>query len=336
MTSMKDIAKRCGVSIATVSKALNGYSDIGEKKRAEIQKAANEMGYLPNFSARALKTKRTYNLGILFADEARSGLTHDYFCGILESFKTTAEKHGYDITFVNNSGSVRRSYYEHCRYRGLEGIVAACIDFHTREAQELIYGSVPVVTIDHVFESRTAVVSDNARGMQELARYICERGHRRIAYIHGRDSSTTRARLNSFRQVLGEYGIRIPKEYVREAAYRDSEGTGRITAELLELQNPPTCILCPDDFSAIGCINTIRSRGLRIPEDISVAGYDGITISQVLEPKLTTLRQDTRQIGKRAAQEMIRQIENPKAAAEIIVIPGALLPGNSVKNLRRR
>ena len=112
---MKDVAKACGVSIATVSKALNGYSDIGKGKREEIRKVADELGYLPNSSARALKTKRTYNLGILFVDEARSGLTHDYFSSIIESFKVTAEASGYDLTFVNCNMPARQSYYEHCR-----------------------------------------------------------------------------------------------------------------------------------------------------------------------------------------------------------------------------
>ena len=102
MVSMKDIALRCGVSVATVSKALNGQPDIGEETRARIEKTAKEMGYMTNAAARALKTKRAYNLGILFVDERRSGLSHEYFSSMLESFKVEAEAHGYDITFINN------------------------------------------------------------------------------------------------------------------------------------------------------------------------------------------------------------------------------------------
>ena len=101
MVSMKDIAARCGVSVATVSKALNGYSDIGQKKRDEICEVAKKLGYFPNSSARALKTNRTYDLGILFSDNLHSGLTHDYFAAILDSFKVTAEEKGYDITFTS-------------------------------------------------------------------------------------------------------------------------------------------------------------------------------------------------------------------------------------------
>ena len=101
MVSMKEIAKKCNVSVASVSKAMNGYSDISEETRKLILKTASEMGYLPNSSARTLKTKRSYNIGVMFVDEAASGLTHDYFNHVLESFKRTAEERGYDITFTS-------------------------------------------------------------------------------------------------------------------------------------------------------------------------------------------------------------------------------------------
>ena len=128
--------------------------------------------------------------------------------------------------------------------------------------------------------------------------------------------------------------MEVPEEYVREAAYRDTAMTEQITYELLSLRDRPTCILCPDDFSALGCINAIRERGLKIPDDISVAGYDGITLSQVLEPKLTTIRQDTVAIGRTAAEELIRLVEHPKTALpDTIVVKGKLLPGYSVKKL---
>lgn len=335
MVSMKEIAERCGVSIATVSKALNGYSDIGKERKEEIKRVAREMGYFPNSSARALKTKRTYNLGILFADKSRSGLTHDYFASIMESFKVTAEEHGYDITFTSSSLAGRNmSYYEHCRYRGLDGVVVACIDFYAPEVQELIRSDLPVVTIDHIFDGRISIMSNNTKGMQDLMQYICQSGHRKIAYLHGMDSSTTRARLSSFYRVLQEYQIEIPEEYVQVSGYRDTASAKRITNELLCLPDPPTCILYPDDFAAIGGINAIQEKGLRIPEDISIAGYDGIVVSQVLQPRLTTLAQDTALIGKSAAEQLIGLIEQPRTALiENVVIEGKLWKGESVRTL---
>ena len=122
MTSLKDISRVCGVSVATVSKALNDHADIGKDTKEHIKRVAKEMGYLPNFSARALKTNRTHDIGVLFVDEAMSGLTHDYFSSVLDSFKRTAERHGYDITFINSckERAGRMSYLEHSRYRGFD------------------------------------------------------------------------------------------------------------------------------------------------------------------------------------------------------------------------
>ena len=115
MVSLKDISEACNVSVATVSKALNNQSDISEKTKARIQKVAKEMGYYPNSAAKALKTNRTWNLGVLFADEAQSGLTHDYFANVLDSFKRTAEQRGYDITFINccKTRGNKMTYLEH-------------------------------------------------------------------------------------------------------------------------------------------------------------------------------------------------------------------------------
>lgn len=338
MVSMKDIAKKCNVSVATVSKALNGYRDIGEAKREEIRRCADELGYFPNSSARALKTNRTWNLGILFSDNLESGLTHSYFAAIIDSFKVTAEQRGYDITFTSMSpvGGRRMSYYEHCRYRGLDGVVIANIDFSSPDIVELIRSPLPVVTIDHVFDGRTAIVSNNVKGMQELAGYVCQMGHRRIAYITGDDNTVTRERLSSFYRTMANYHVNVPDRFVRNSRYRDVEMTERKTRELLQYGVLPTCILFPDDFAAFGGMNAIRAAGLRVPEDISICGYDGIPITAAISPRLTTLKQDTRTIGKIAAEKLIGLIEYPKTSlTEKISVNGTLVKGESVRKITR-
>ena len=335
MVSIKDISIRCGVSVATVSKALNNHSDISEATKNYILKVAKEMGYYPNSFARALKTNRTYNIGVLFVDEAQSGLTHEYFANVLDSFAVEAESQGYDITFINKHMGLRKmSYYEHSKYRGVDGVVIACIDFTDPDVLELINSDLPVVTIDHVFDNRTAIVSDNVKGMRELIQYIHKMGHRKIAYIHGADSSVTQNRVGSFYRTLNELNIDIPDDYVKEGVYHEVDTTYRLTKELLSLKNRPTCIIFPDDFSCIGGINAIREFGLVIPDDISIVGYDGVLLSQVLDPKLTTYMQDTKALGKYAAQKLIDAIVIPKASIiEKIVVEGRLLPGETVKEL---
>ncbi|MBR6626726.1 MAG: LacI family DNA-binding transcriptional regulator [Lachnospiraceae bacterium] len=336
MVSMKDIAAACGVSIATVSKALNDHSDVGEDTKVMIRRKAKEMGYYPNAQARALKTNRTYNIGVLFVDEARSGLTHDYFSYVLDSFKRTVEESGYDITFINSSkkGRNQLSVLDHCKYRGFDGVMIACVDFYDPQVMELIQSDIPVVTIDHTFEKRISIISDNIRGMEELVRYVYSMGHRKIAYIHGVDSAVTQKRLGSFFRTVENLGLIIPDEYIKEAAYRDTVAAYDATNRLLDLNDPPTCILYPDDFACYGGMNAIRARGLRIPEDVSVAGYDGIRVGRHIAPRLTTLKQDTECMGCEAAKKLISIIERPKTTiVEPVVVGGTVYEGETVRRI---
>ncbi len=332
MASLKDISKICGVSVATVSKALNGHNDVSEETKARIRETAKRLGYSPNSAARALKTNRSMNLGVLFVDDAQSGLTHDYFAHVLDSFKREAESKGYDITFINSNRTPENSltYLEHSRSRGFDGVIIACVDFEAEEVGELVRGEIPVVTIDHVFNNRIAIVSDNIKGMRELVTYCCGLGHQRIAYIHGQDSAVTRNRLASFYQTTASFGLSIPDEYVVEAPYRDTAASAERTRELLALPKPPTCILYPDDFSCFGGIDAIREMGLRIPEDISVAGYDGLPLARQITPKLTTIAQDTEKMGRLAAERLISLARGARTTPiEQLVVEGTLIQGRS-------
>jgi len=335
MVSLKDIAVRCGVSVATVSKALNGQQDIRPETRQRICAAAEEMGYLANSAARALKTNRTYNIGVLFVDERSSGLAHEYFSSVLDSILVEAEACGYDITFINkNVGRKPTSYLQHCLYRGVDGVIVACVDFTDPMVRELVASELPVVTIDHVFNDCAAVISDNVSGLEALVDYACALGHRSIAFIHGEMTSVTRNRLTGFYRACERLGIDVPPEYVRESVYHDPELCAKTVRELLALPQRPGCIIFPDDFSGIGGLAALSEAGLRVPEDISVMGYDGIRLSSVMNPKLTTYRQDTVTLGRTAASKLVELIEHPKTALlDRIVVPGELMPGASVKRL---
>lgn len=333
MVSMKDIAQRCGVSVATVSKALNGQPDIGEETRRRISEAAKEMGYMTNSAARALKTNRTYNLGVLFVDEQRSGLGHEYFSSMLESIKEEAERHGYDITFINqNVGGRTMSYLQHCLYRGVDGVIVACVDFTDPRVQELVDSAIPLLTIDHAFDNRIAIVSDNVNGVEALVHHVYSKGHRKIAYLHGENSTVTRNRLAGFRKACEELDLEIPAEYVLPCVYHDPDLCEAQTRKLMALPEPPTCIIFPDDFSFLGGYNVLRERGMRIPEDISAVGYDGIALARAM--RLTTYSQNAQNIGRAATEKLISLIEHPKTTPiERILVPGALLEGITVKQI---
>ena len=334
MVSMKDIAHRCGVSIATVSKALNGQLDIGEETRGRILRTAEEMGYMTNAAARALKTKRTYNLGVLFVDPMHGGLAHEFFSAVLDGIRSEAERSNYDITFINNFGSRASTYLQHCRYRGVDGVVIASADFTDPMVTELVNSELPVVTIDHVFNNHIAVVSDNTRGMEELVRFAASRGHRRLALIHGEKTTVTLNRLAGFYRACEALDIPVRDEWVREGVFHDPQGCCRITKELLAQPEKPTCVFFPDDYSYIGGLNAVTEAGLRIPEDISAVGYDGIPLSRIVSPVLTTWRQDTAGMGAAAASALIGLIEHPRTAIlDRVVIKGSLQEGGSVRQL---
>lgn len=336
MVTIKDISKACGVSPATVSKALNGYGDISAETIELVKRTASEMHYMPNAAARLLKTNISHNIGVLFMDESRSGLTHEFFSMILNSVKEEAEARGYDITFISqNLGGAPVSFLEHCRYRNCDGVVIACVDFESASVLELVRSEVPVITIDYAFDNTSCIVSDNVEGAGRLAAYLAEMGHRKIAFIHGEMTSVTNKRLLGFYRVMEEKGLTVAPEYIYPGKYHNPDLAGKATAFLLDLPDPPTAIMYPDDYSYLGGLAEIASRNLSIPDDISVVGYDGINLSQVISPRLTTWYQDADQIGRQSVRKLVEAIEKKNTCvAEQIKVSGKLLDGYSVKCLQ--
>ncbi len=333
MVTIKDISQRCGVSPATVSKALNGYGDIGAETAEKIRRVAQEMHYMPNAAARQLKTNSSHNIGVVFEDETMSGLTHEYFSQILNSAKNEVESKGYDITFIS-SKIAGGSFVEHCRYRKCDGVIIASVDFTTPQVIELVNSEFPTVTIDYAFNDHSCVMSDNVNGAYQLVKYLYEMGHRKIAMIHGEETSVTVKRMSGFYKACREFGIEVPDEYVRLGIFHDPKSSEQITMELMKLKNRPTAIMYPDDYSYIGGRNAFEKLGLNVPEDVSTVGYDGINLSQVIRPRLTTYFQDAEKIGETAGRKIVEIIENKKSSiAEELMVNGRLIEGKSVKNL---
>ena len=335
MVSLKDIAQHCGVSVGTVSKALNGRGDVGEATKQRILETAKELGYTANSAARALKTNRTYSIGIVFTDLSNSGFMHEYFASTLNSFRQEAERCGYDITFISGSmGPTNTSYLQHARYRGLDGVAVINADFFDPLIQELVNCDLPVVTLDHAFNNRPAVLSDNMRGLETLVRYVYGKGHRRIAYIHGNRTAVTENRLTGFYRACEALGLDIPNEYITECEYHEPVSCYKATKRLLALPKRPSCILFSDDYAYIGGINAIYEEGLRVPDDISIVGYDGIHMAKMVSPRLTTWRQNSEELGRLAAEQLIERIEHPRTAQpRHITVEGRLLEGETVRQL---
>ena len=243
------------------------------------------------------------------------------------------ESRGYDITFINhNIGTMDMSFLEHCRYRNVDGVCLACVDFYSSEVAELVNSDLPCVTIDHAFENRASIISDNLNGVRMLVDRAVALGHRRIAYIHGqRNSSVTETRIRGFCSAMQQHGLSLPDGYVVAGRYDDFETIRGSLVALLDRPDRPTCILLPDDASYFGTLDTIRERGLRVPEDISIAGYDGIRSVLAVRPRLTTIRQNSDAMGRQAALKLIDRIDHPTTAiSDSTLIPVTLLEGESL------
>ena len=208
----------------------------------------------------------------------------------------------------------------------------ASADFLDPAISRLVMSEIPTVTLDYSFDSRSSIISDNVRGMDQLVRYVHSNGHRRLAFIHGEMTSVTQKRIASFKKTCAALGIQVPQEYVREAVYHDPRSSGLATRALLALPQPPTCIFYPDDLSFLGGMSELEKHSLSIPADMSVVGYDGIPLSQVLRPRLTTYRQSAETIGKEAAKLLVDEIEHPDTwIPQQVTVEGELLKGDTVR-----
>lgn len=333
MVRLKDIAEACGVSVATVSRALNGLTNENKERTSFICQTAKEMGYYPNAAARTLKTSRSSNIGILYEDR----MNHEYFSSLLDDLRTCADARGYDLTLIGQGrGEEAGNYYEHVRRRNLDGVVVIQADFDSANVIRLASSDMPSVVIDHVYEGCDCVSSDNRASMERIVRYVYGHGHRNIACITGQPGAVEKERLAGYYKVCAELGIRVPEGFVREGKYHDPEGCKAIVRELLSGAEKPTCILCPDDYSCLGALWDLKASGMKIPEEVSLIGYDGIRMTRMIQPKLTTYRQNTEVIAREAIGLLIEAIEAPEEhQPRQITVEGMLLEGDTLSELSR-
>ena len=181
--TIKDVAKKCGISFSAVSKALKGSPEISEATIKLVQKTAQEMGYRANAAARKLRTNRSYDIGVIFEDATESGLQHQYFASIFDSLNITANLSGYNISFLNSVNREKDSYLNQAKYRGFDGVVIASTnDYHRKDIQELIHSDIPVCLLDYTSESDcSSVLSDNENGIKQMLNYLISKGHKQIA-----------------------------------------------------------------------------------------------------------------------------------------------------------
>ena len=327
MVRLKDIAEVCGVSVATVSRALNGLTSESRERTAFIVQTAKDMGYYPSTTAKVLKTSKTNNIGIIYED----GMNHEYFSSLFDELRLEAERNGYDLTFIGRGGSSEGNYYEHARQRSLDGVIVVQADFESAGIIRLATSSIPTVIVDHVYDGVDCVTSDNRKSMEQIVRHVYARGHRRIAFIQGEKGAVSRERLAGFYKICAELGIRVPVDYVCEGHFHNPADCVKFIQGLLQQKEKPTCVLCPDDYSCLGALWLLDAQGIKVPQDISLVGFDGIMLSQMIAPRLTTYCQDTQRIAREVFSLLIDSIEYPdNHIPKQVTVTGKLIEGETV------
>ncbi|UCZ53841.1 LacI family transcriptional regulator [Bacillus shivajii] len=333
MATIYDIAKKTGYSISTVSKVLNKRSDVGEKAKKIINEAVEELGYLPSSSARTLSTKKSWTIGVVFVEQSGIGMEHPFFNAVIESFKKSAEKEGYDLLFAsNNVGNVPKSYVDHFHYRGVDGVVVVCSTLNSPDVQGLMESDIPSVVIDLDLRGASVVFSDNVQGSELAVDYLHSLGHKKIAHISGsKKTFVGEQRLKGFLSGMKRKELPVPKEYLVDGGFFMSDGGKEAMEKLLKLDDKPTAVYVAADLMAIGAITAIQEFGLKVPDDISIIGFDDIQIGRYMTPGLTTIKQDTTLIGKTAASLLIEQIIMKKKQFMSVKIPVSLVERTSCR-----
>ncbi|MGP0584122.1 LacI family DNA-binding transcriptional regulator [Paenibacillus timonensis] len=334
MITIYDIAQFTGFSPTTVSKVFNGYSDVSEKTRRKILDAADELGYVPNAHARSLTTKRSWMIGVLFIEPSGAGILHPYFGGVIEGFKQIATSKGYDLMFISKDiGGKRSGYLEHCKIRGIDGVVVVLPDASDPYFQELLESNIPCVLLDQESTVKSTVYSDNAAGVRQAVTYLHSIGHRKIAHIGGGPTFAGEQRLNGYKQAMQELGLMINPQHVVQGSYDYTiESGSRAMEELLKANERPTAVFAAGDNLAVGAMMAMKRHGLRVPEDISLVGFDDIEMAKFLTPALTTVRQNTYVLGSKAADMLIYSIEGGEDVQKG-VIPVELVVRESCRSL---
>jgi LacI family transcriptional regulator len=323
------IADDMGVAPSTISKIINRTGNFSDELRVKVLEYIRQVGYVPSTSARVLKSKKSWNIGIIYTEESRVGLEHPFFSIVLQSFKEYTENVGYVLSFiVKKIGNNEMTYLNWCRNLKVDGVLVVVGSHNNPDLIELLDSDIPVVSTDVVREKLHTIVSDNEQGIRLSIDYALSLGKKRIGMISG--PVTARHflhRLKLYKEILTEKKIPIDENLIISAkGFGYSSGFETATTLLGRSAEKPDFILVGSDLLAFGAIHAIESQGLNVPKDISVIGFDDISFARMFKPSLTTIRQNAEVIGSMAAKELIHKIDQNLAnETKITTIPVELV-----------
>ena len=305
--TIDDISRHLGLSVSTVSKALNGYSDVSPRTRERVVKATKTLGYHPNRVARSLRRGRTDKIGLLINNPVE--FLSEYIGDVMSGAAVAADHAEQNLVLftsrVNDAVGLRRI----CRAREVDGLLLI-FDPSAEAVQLLNQEQMPFV----VFGRRSAqpnvayIAPDNYRGAYELTSHLLQQGHTRIAFTTRPQLGTTNIdRFAGYRQALLDVGVPLDEDLIIETVPGKHDGYDAMHA-LLDLDDRPTALFAFYDLVAADAIRAAKERGLRVPDDIAVVGFDGLRLSTRTEPPLTTVRQPLARMGEMAIEMLMEQI----------------------------
>lgn len=331
------LAEELNLAPGTISKVLNQSGNVSDATRERVLAHIKTVGYVPTTSARMLKSKKTYSVGIVFTEEANIGLEHSFFSSILQNFKTYMEKEGYDLSFiVKKLGKHELSYYEWCVNKRVDGVYIVVGNYNDKGLYELIESDIPCVSTDMLLKGLHTIISDNVLGIKISLEYIRdELKKKRVGMISGPMwSKAFEERYLAYEKHLDTYGLEKRDGYVSFAeSFGFTSGYNAVIELIQKNEELPEVLLVSSDDIALGVLKGLKDSKITVPDDIQVIGFDDISFAKHFTPPLTTIAQDRRALGEMAAKRLISLMEHPEIRLpEITKLPVRLVRRETTKS----
>jgi LacI family transcriptional regulator len=323
VATIADVAREAGVSVSTVSHVVNGTRRVSPATASAVKAVIDAFGYHPNVVARSLKTASTQSVGI-----AISAIANPYFSDIICAIETECAGLGMMVFLSDTQDDPTRelAVLTALHQRRVDGVILAPSPDPDRRALAYLHAArLPCVLVDRTPDpSFDQVGVNNREAMRELVDYVAGLGHRRIGYIGGHPGfQTTLERIIGYRDSLGRLGLAIDERHL-VTGNASTASAAEATHALLSLPDPPTAIVTGNNMATIGAMRAIRARGLTVPDDISIAGFDDFEWADCFEPRLTLIAQPCEEIGRRAAFLLMERIAAPDGARRTVRLDAAL------------
>lgn len=324
--TIAELSRLLGISQSTVSKALNERADVSDETRARVLQAATNLGYQPSAAARNLRRQRTDKLGLIVNYPIDQ--VGDFLAELVPGAAIAAEQAKYNLILYTSVAGQLQEIAKLCRAREVDGMILLwppqldeTVNLIKQEQMPFVVAPRRIPHADVSF-----VAADHQQGARLLTQHFIEHGHRRIAFISRPESfETDTDRRAGYRRALAEANIPFEEQYLIETNSRIEKNAENAFASLLALDAPPTAILVFTDPMAVKILATAKEMGLNVPDDIAIAGYDGLSISAVTTPTLTTVRQPIPAMGRIAVQNLLAQIQDPSLPAAQAILPVELV-----------